>query len=303
MVLSMALAPIFVRWNYQFVRSLNLFSYRENLVSQEQEVTEAAQSLDQHVILCGYGRVGKSLARFLELEGLPYVALDLDPERVTKARLASKPVLYGDAGRFSLLEAAGVHRAQALVISFDELGMAIKILQQVRQHRLDLPILVRAMDVVDLDSLRDAGATEVLPETLEASIFMGAQLLLLMGVPHFRVEEHMEAVRGGEYRLLRGLFRDNSAADAARHGMEELQTVRISRDMYGLGRTLASLRLSKLKAEVIALRRGGIRIPHPPQEMSLRVGDILVLAGRAADLAQARYVLSHGPNSGVGEAC
>lgn len=300
MVLSMALAPMFVRWNYQFVRSLNLFSYRENLVTQEQQVTEAAQSLIQHVVLCGYGRVGQSLAKFLELEGLSYVALDLDPERVANARVASKPVLYGDAGRFSLLEAAGLHRARALVISFDELGMAIKILQQVRQHRVDLPILVRIMDVADLDSLRDAGATEVLPEALEASIFMGAQLLLLMGVPHSRVEEHMEAVRGGEYRLLGGLCRDDKAPNATGHAVEELQTVRLSRDMYGLGQTLAKLGLGELGVEVIALRRGGIRIPHPPQEIALRVGDILVLSGQARDLAQASYVLSQGPQSRAG---
>lgn len=216
MVLSMALAPLWVSWNYQFVQSLNLFGYRENLVTQEQQVTEAAQFLTEHVILCGFGRVGQSLARFLELERLPYVALDLDPERVAKARLASKPVRYGDAGRLSLLEAAGMHRARALVISFDELGMAIKILQQVRQHRADLPVLVRIMDVADLDSLREAGATAVLPEALEASIFMGAQLLLLMGVPHSRVAERMEAVRGGEYRLLRGFFhRDNETLPSA----------------------------------------------------------------------------------------
>ncbi|MFZ0256025.1 MAG: cation:proton antiporter [Gammaproteobacteria bacterium] len=301
MVLSMALAPLFVRWNYQFVSSLNVFSYRENLASQEQQVTEAAHSLSHHVVLCGYGRVGQSLARFLELEGLPYVALDLDPECVAKARGASKPVLYGDAGRFSLLEAAGVHRAQALVISFDELKMAIKILQQVRQHRVDLPILVRAMDVADLDSLRDAGATEVLPEALEVSIFMGAQLLLLMGVPHSRVEEHMEAVRGGEYRLLPGLSCDDKGPDAAAHAGDELQTAGLSLDMYGPGQTLATLGLRELKVEVIALRRGGIRIPYPPQEFSLRVGDILVLSGRAGDLAQARYVLSHGPDSEADE--
>lgn len=297
MVLSMALAPMLVRWNYRFVTSLNLFRYRENLMSQEQQVSEAAQSLSEHVILCGYGRVGQSLARFLELEGLPYVALDLDPESVAKARARSKPVLYGDAGRFSLLEAAGLHRAQALVISFDELEMAIKILQQVRQHRVDLPILVRAMDVNDLESLRSAGATEVLPEALEASIFMGAQLLLLVGVPHSRVEEHMEAVRGGEYRLLRGLFHESVEPHASAHAVEELQSVRITRDMYGLGQILGNLGLRELKVEVIALRRGGIRIPYPTQDISLRVGDILVLSGRAGDLAQARYVLSHGPEN------
>ena len=296
MVLSMALAPLFVRWNYQFVKSLNLFRYREDLAAQEQRMAEAAHSLSQHVILCGYGRVGQSMARFLELEALPYVALDLDPERIAKAQAASKPVLYGDAGRFSLLEAAGVKRAQALVISFDELEMSIKIMQQVRQHCIDLPILVRIMDVADFDTLRDAGATEVLPEALEASIFMGAQLLLLMGVPHSRVEEHMESVRGGEYRILLGLFRNDKASDTAEQNVAELEIVKLTRNMHGLGQTLAELGLRELGVEVIALRRGGIRIPHPAQEVSLRLGDILILSGRPADVAQVKYLLSHGPS-------
>ena len=300
MVLSMVLAPFFVRWNYKFVRSLNLFRYREDLAAQEQQMAEAAQSLSQHVILCGFGRVGQTMARFLELEGLPYVALDLDAERIAQARASSKPVLYGDAGRFSLLEAAGVHRAQALVISFDELEMSIKIMQQVRQHCIDLPILVRIMDVADFDLLREAGATEVLPEALEASIFMGAQLLLLMGVPHSRVEEHMESVRGGEYRILLGLFRNEKAAE---HSVEELQMVKLSRNMHGLGQTLAELGLRELGVEVVALRRGGIRIPRPPQEVSLRLGDILILSGRAADMADARHVLSYGPDSHTDKVC
>ena len=101
---------------------------------------------------------------------------------------------------------------------------------------------------------------------------------------------------GGEYRILLGLFRNDKASETAEQTVEELEMVKLSRNMHGLGQTLAELGLRELGVEVVALRRGGIRIPHPPQEVSLRLGDILLLTGRPAELAQVKYLLSHGPN-------
>ena len=203
MVVSMMLAPLAIRWNGLGIKRWNFFGYRENLQRQEVRAARISEALEEHVIVCGYSHYGRHLVRFLELEGVPYVALDIDADTVRRARVAHKRVLYGDAGRFTLLEAVGVMRARALAFTFDQVDMALKVIGQIRPHLPDLPILVRAADVSDLDVLENAGASDVLPEALEASIQLAAQLLLRLGVPHSRVEEHVDTVRGDQYRLAR----------------------------------------------------------------------------------------------------
>ena len=291
MVLSMMVAPLFIRWNGVGVKRWNFFGYRHNLERQEIRAARASEALEDHVIICGYGRFAQHLARFLELEGIPYIVLDTDGDRVRRARAAHKRVLYGDAGRFTLLQAVGIMRARATAITFDDPDMALKIIRQVRSHLPDLPILVRAADVSDLEVLEEAGASDVLPEALETSILMAAQLLLVLGVPHSRVEEHMDTVRGDQYRLLRGCIADNDAlARDTRECPEQLRTVHIDHNNWVVGRTLQELNPASCDITVVALRRSGIRVPEFNMDTAFRPHDILVLAGspQALDAFQAR---------------
>jgi CPA2 family monovalent cation:H+ antiporter-2 len=290
MVLSMAAAPVVVRWNGLLAEGLNLFGYRDNLERREDRVARAAEGLEDHVILCGYGRFGQYLARFLALEGVPYVALDLDAEHVRRARAQEEPVLYGDAGRRALLQAAGLARARARVISFNDTDMAIKVLDQVRRVRADLPVLVRATDQRDLPRLTNAGATEVMPEALEASIAMGAQLLLLMGLPQSRVEEHRDTVRADQYRLLRGAAALPAGTELAKG--ETVITLRLERNTCAVDRPLEEVNPQRFGVRVLALRRSGLNVPRPSLDTPLRVGDVLLLAGTPGALERAATELS-----------
>ncbi|MEA3277979.1 MAG: cation:proton antiporter [Pseudomonadota bacterium] len=291
MVLSMMLAPLLIRWNGVGVKRWNFFGYRDNLERQEVRAARISEALEDHVIVCGYGRFGQHLTRFLELEGVSYIALDTDGDRVRRARVAHKRVLYGNAGRFTLLQSVGVMRARAIAITFDEPSMALKIVRQVRSHLPDLPILVRAADLSDLETLEAAGASDVLPEALETSILMAAQLLLVLGVPHSRVEEHMDTVRGDQYRLLRGsLAGGEMTGRTVREYPEELRTVPLDPHSWVVGQTLKDLDPVSCRITVVALRRAGIRVPELSMDTAFRPHDILVLAGspQALDSFQAR---------------
>lgn len=203
MILSMALTPLLIRWNGPLVKQLSILGYREYLAQQQHATQQLGQNLDNHVILCGYGRVGQNLARLLELEDIPYLALDMDAERVRRAQLHEEPVVYGDAARLALLKAAKIEQARALVITVGEPRTNLKILQQARHLCQDLPILVRGTDVRELGHLLEAGATQVLPETLEASLLLGVQLLAQLDVPQTRVEAYVAAARADQYQFLR----------------------------------------------------------------------------------------------------
>ena len=285
MVLSMILAPLAIRWNGMGIKRWNFLGYRDNLERQEIRAARVSEELEEHVIVCGYGRYARHLVRFLELEGVPYVALDTDADAVRRARVAHKRVLYGDAGRLSLLEAVGIMRSRALAITFDEPDMALKIIRQVRPELPNLPILVHAADVSDLDILENAGATDVLPEALEASIQLSAQLLLLLDVPHSRVEEHVDTVRGDQYRLLRGCpLESKPHKNESGECPATLRTLRIADGSWAVGRTLNDLDSESFGVTVVTLRRAGIRVPELGFDTSFRPRDMLVIAGPPAAL-------------------
>jgi CPA2 family monovalent cation:H+ antiporter-2 len=195
-----------------------------------------------------------------------------------------------------VLEAAGLHRATALAISFYNTPAALKILEITRHVRPDMPVIVRTMDDADLDRLKAAGATEVVPESLEGSLMMGSHLLLLMGVPGSRIMRHVRNVRTDRYRMLRGFFHGLYPDDGndAHAYQERLHSVTLPAGAYAVGRLIVDLRLEEVGVSVNAVRRGGIRGPEPSPETKLAAGDVLVLFGTPEALEQAEKMLLEG---------
>lgn len=295
-ILSMALAPLLIRYNGALAKRFLALSYGQSRLQMEERISATTQGMNQHVIICGYGRVGQNIARILEQEGFEFVALDLDPLRVRDAQDAGDPVHYGDSARREILQGAGLSRARALVVSFGDMPATFKILEHVRRLRPDLPVLVRARDDAELERLLEAGATEVVPETLEASLMLATQLLLLLDVPVSGVVRRVRDVRSDRYSLLRGVFlgQEHFAFDEPESQTERLHSVVVPEGAYAVGRTLEQLSLDKLDVAVTAVRRGGIRGPQPEPYTQLRAADVLILYGSARALERAEAKLLKG---------
>lgn len=284
-VLSMMAAPVLIRWNARWASGLAGTADGAGM-----EDVPANTVLDDHVLVCGYGRIGQNIVRLLEDQNVPYLCADLDPDRIRAALTAGERVMYGDCTRRGILDAAGLGNARALVISFDDHEAALKVLALVREQRPDLSVLVRTGDESRMEQLLEAGASGAVPDSLEASLTLGAQLLLLLGVPADEVSERTEHIRADRYKLLRGVFygRDTGPGDA-----ERLHVVRVSQGAYGAGRRLRELQLDALHVQVQAVRRHGIRGADPTPETVIRSGDVLVLHGPGRDLIRAeRRILS-----------
>jgi CPA2 family monovalent cation:H+ antiporter-2 len=164
-----------------------------------------AGEVRDHVLIAGYGRVGRTLALLLESRGTPYLALDLNPELVAEVRRRDLPVYYGDASRAEVLKAAGVERALAAVITVDEPESATRTVHVVRGLAPELPVLARARDLVQCDELAQAGATAVVPEVVEGSLQLVAALLRQLGVSREEVEQTLAEFRRETYARLAGL--------------------------------------------------------------------------------------------------
>jgi monovalent cation:H+ antiporter-2, CPA2 family len=283
----MLVGPLLVRYNG---RIADVLLRRES--TQPSEVAlETAATRDlasrEHVIVCGFGRVGQNLARVLEQRGFEYIALDLDPFRVRDARQAGDPVVYGDAAEPEVLKALGIEHASVVVVSFDGPDSALAIVRAVRQLRADVPVLVRTEDDTRLDALQAAGATEVVPEIFETSLSLVSHVLLFLDVPPREVLEATEAIRHDRYAVLRSVFqrREPGAPEEATQSLrQQLRTVALPPGARAVGRTLGEVGLERRGVVVTALRRDGIVGREPDPGTRLREGDVLVLWGTPADL-------------------
>jgi CPA2 family monovalent cation:H+ antiporter-2 len=289
MILTMAISPGLIRCNGAIAKRLFSRSYRTSRGNLREEIAEGTAGLSGHVIIAGYGRIGQNIARFLEQEQFAYMALDLDPIRVQEARAAGEHVYYGDSTHPEVLEAAGLRRARILVISLDDPYAAMKILPQARGIRPDIPVLVRTRDDTFLDRLQQEGATEVVPETLEASLMLVAHLLFLLNVPVSRILFHLQHVRNHRYQVLREIFHGQDALDATQGplGRERLHSVTLLPGAYAVGRSPSELRFDEMQTQLTAVRRGDDRDTQPRQDMLLQAGDVLVLYGSPEALERA----------------
>jgi len=280
LVLSMLIAPFVVQYSERIVVR---FVASEWLMRSMQLTRIAAQSMgsEKHAILCGFGRNGQYLARFLGQEDINYVALDLDPDRVREASAGGESVVYGDAGRKEALMAAGLMRASVVIVTISDTALAEKILHHVQELRHDLPVIVRTADERDMDRLTRAGAAEVVPEALEASLMLASHALVLVGVPINRVLKRIRQTRSQRYSLLRGFYRGITDRD---HDEEDehqprMHSVLLASGAAAIGRTLDDLDLDSLNCEVSAIRRRGIRALEPAPETRLEEGDVVVVLG------------------------
>jgi len=293
MVLSMLATPFIIMYSDRIVMRLSASDW---LLQSVQLTTIAKKAIraEKHVIICGYGRSGQNLASMLETQGIPYMALDLDPDRVRQAAAAGQSVVFGDAARLQSLMAAGLARANAVVVSYPDTPSALKILRIAREHAPTVPVIVRTIDDADLETLRAAGATEVVPEAIEGSLMLASHALALVGVPMRKVIRMTRDARDARYGLLRGYFHGADDDTVEEQKQARLLSVTLPAAGPSLGRVLSALALHAVGVSVVSVRRASGQVIKADEELVLGPGDTLVLSGLPERLALAEAKLLRG---------
>ena len=293
MVLSMLATPFLILHSNRLVNRLSASDWLMQSVALT-SIAKKAIATERHVIICGYGRSGQNLARLLTPERIPYIALDLDPDRVRQAAAAGHSVVFGDAARLQSLMAAGLARAAAVVVTYLDTPSALKILRLVQAHAPKVPVIVRTVDDADIDKLRAAGATEVVPEAIEGSLMLAGHALALVGVPMQRVIRITRDARDARYSLLRGYFHGADDDTVEELSQARLKSVTLPEAARCLGQRLDALALHAVGVSVVSVRRasGGVSDARP--EHPLAAGDTLVLSGLPEPLALAEEKLLRG---------
>jgi len=296
LIISMAISPIIIRHNGYFAKKWFAESYMVSRDKNTQLIKEETRDIKDHVVICGYGRIGQNIARFLENEGFNYTALDLDPVTIREAHEAGEHVFYGDSTHLEILKAVNIEKARVLVISYDDYQASIKIIQATKILRPDLPILVRTRDDAHLKDLQDLGATEVVPETLEASLMLSSHLLMLLNVPMKRVVRTMQEVRSSRYQLLHEFFHGQDVKDVSDEDnlREGLHSITVPEGAACIGKSINELGLEAYNVKVSALRHDGISHQQPAKNAVVEAGDVLVLYATPEDSEHAQAILLQG---------
>ena len=295
-LLSMVAAPFIIQYNGRLARKL-VKSYTRNSSQVVDEIDSVAKNLKDHVIICGYGRSGQYLGRFLKEENIPFIALDIDPTRVHDAAAAGQHVMYGDAGRRIVLEAAGGARAKALIVSYSDMRASMKVLHVAQEGYPNLPVIVRTYDDADIETFRDAGATEVVPEVLEGSLMLASHALVLLGVPLNRVIKRIRRFREERYKMFQGYFHgltDVSTEITEAHQVR-LHSTELIAEAFTVGMRLDEIDFDSFNVELQHIRRPNMLEDILPRaDIELAEGDILVLLGSPADLSSTEKFLLTG---------
>lgn len=254
------------------------------------------ESLQRHVLVVGYGLNGGNLSRVLASTGIPFVVLELNGTAVRDGMRQGHPVVFGDATRPEILAAYGIERANILVVGIADQAATRRIVRNARTLNPRIHILVRTLEVEQVDELRSLGADDVIPEEFETSIELFSRVLEHYHVPRNVVRMQRRLIRDEGYGLLRS---SPSGAERSRERIAEIlestltETFLVAAGSAADGTTLRALDLRRLSggASVIAIVRDGRAETNPSPDRMLQGGDNLVLVGGHEALEAAGRIL------------
>jgi CPA2 family monovalent cation:H+ antiporter-2 len=289
----MVLAPVILANNKRLARLLLGETGPPRTSIEREDAATQAVAKREHVILCGFGRVGQNVGRVLEAQGFEYIAIDLDPVRVRTARQIGQPVVYGDSADEQVLEECGLATANTVVISFSDPRIALAILRSLRRLRADVPVLVRTADDTRSRELKAAGATEVVPEAFEASLMLASHVLMTLKVPPARAMRSVEELRANRYEMLRTVIaRGDGSQDAPFE--EQVRSVVVPPGSWCIGKAVDEVRNAGAEVAITGIRREGILGRDPPGDTRFHEGDVVVIYGTPDKLEHAEAVLLAG---------
>jgi CPA2 family monovalent cation:H+ antiporter-2 len=293
-VLGMVLAPLILANNKRVARLLLGQRGPPKTAIDREDAATLAVAKREHVILCGFGRVGQNVGRVLEAQGFEYIAIDLDPVRVRAARHLGHPVVFGDSADEQVLEQVGLANANVVVISFSDTRTSLGIVRAVRRLRTDVPVLVRAPDDSRLLELKAAGATEVVPEAFEASLTLASHVLMSLKVPAANIMRSVTELRGNRYQLLRDVITATDLSPLHPSITEAVRSIVVPPGSWCVGKCVDEVRKAGADVAFTGIRRQGILGREPSGDTRFEEGDIVIVFGTPEALEHAENVLLAG---------
>ncbi len=279
-LVSMILAPFILNASDGLVNRLVKSTWDMKAVDLQNMLIETMNK-SEHVLIVGYGRGGQTIGRILAQEDIPYYALDMDAERVRIAHGAGEPVSFGDAKRREVLEAAGLGRAQMVVITLNNMAETRHVLDNIMRMHPTMPVHVRAISDDYLQTFTEMGAEEAVSDTKETSLALASYAMLGAGRPYQHVHQVMMNIRRSRYQMLEDLFvgSDDEPGYYDERNSISRYAFALPDEARAIGCTVDALPLLHLNVKLLFVRRRTHQIQAFDEDFRLEAGDILVVAG------------------------
>jgi CPA2 family monovalent cation:H+ antiporter-2 len=253
-----------------------------------------AEQLQDHVVIVGFGRVGKHLVDVLESLRIPLLVIEADAERCTLLNQRNIPTLYGEAGNSEIITHAHLERARALVVTVPDETTATLVVTTARDLSPQLPIIARAATEQGVHELAELGAQYVVHPELEGGLELVHHTLLSLGFPLREVHEYAEAVRRDRYNTNITADEEYQSLHDLLHAMKgiEIFWLQLGAASSLIGRTLAEVDIrSRSGASVVALIRDHQLIANPKSMTVFEESDRIGLIGDQEQIAVARKLI------------
>lgn len=250
-------------------------------------------TLEDHVILVGYGPAGRNLVRTFVETSIPFVVIEMNPKSVNEMREQNIKAIYGDATRTHILEHAQIHKAKLCVIAINEPDANPRIIKLAKYLNPTLQVIVRTRYLAQAEAMEAAGADIVVPEEMETTVRLFSSVLNAYMIPEEEIQQHIQELRAEDYQILRGSIQEAHLMVLKGLDEEGLHTraVLVRKGSYAAGKTLAELMLrNKYEITVLTVQRGDKNIGNPAGPFKLEAGDRLVMVGLATRFADAAEV-------------
>ena len=288
-VLSMALTPVLFGLSrkviQRFARSWSpQLPFGRSTLGSLQEFG----SLKDHVIICGFGLGGQSIARVLKANRIPYLVTDLNEQRVREARKDGEPILFGDCTSTHILELAGIKRSRVIVFVISDPFASRLAVRAAREMSREIVVLTRTKYVADIDALWDQGSNEVISEEFEASLELMTRILRVYNAPRAMVAAEIKSIRDQRF----GIFRERQTTVPRIRLSSELdiytETWDVKAECIWNGATIAETRLrEETGVLILGIIRENRTLNNPWESETIFAGDRLVLSGTKEQLNNA----------------
>jgi CPA2 family monovalent cation:H+ antiporter-2 len=252
------------------------------------EVSENA-ALEQHVVICGYGKIGHNIVRMLKEHGYSVLVIDQSEQRIQELREAEIPYIYGNAASLHVLEKAGVMTAKGMAIALPDPMSTRLCLKRALELTPDLDIVVRANQDKDIELLYQLGAKEVVQPEFEASLELSSHLMTGLALPLPVIQREVQQIRNSHYQDLRAERPPYQVSRELKEAAQDMgnKWYSLPEDSPLIGMTLEETNLRRLTGvSLMAIQRNtGEEMDYPDARTMLQKGDRLLIVGQPEELA------------------
>lgn len=291
-ILTMAITPFVIKQRENLAcRILNapLTSKIKTRLETDQSIPMGAldeEKLTDHLLIIGYGLNGRNLARAAKTADIPFAIIEMNPETVRDEAAKGEPIVYGDASNSTVLEHVNIHKARVVVVAISNSDATKGIVLNVRSYNPHASLIVRTRYVNEIESLKQLGADEVIPEEFETSIEIFTRVLNKYLVPKRNIAAFTEDVRSHNYEMFRYASLDQGTGVALDVPEINFVSIEIEKDTGPyIGQPIKDINLrEKARVNLVAIKRGGTTETNITGDTKLKLGDIIYLVGKPRDL-------------------